>query len=1123
MKSEDGRLWYSPTDVAGFMACGYVSRLDHQALESGSQPIFRDNPVLDLLTELGKEHEARYLRHLQESGKKVVHLAGERSPQLTRQAMKEGADVIYQAPLEAAPFRGVADFLIKTEGTSQWGDWCYEVADTKLTHHTKAGSILQLAMYTEMVAELQGTQPIQFHIVSPGTPFRIESLLVRNHDAYCRNAKARFLREAENQFFSSKYPAPCAHCDVCRWWSHCDRRLRSDDFLGFVAGIRKSQIVELQQNQITTLEQFALANQAHPGRPRRGSLEAMEVVHRQSKIQLRSRQSLQPEWEWKPLEAGRGFELLPEPNPGDIFFDIEGNPRASFQGLEYLLGVVELQGGSPVYRGIWSANRQEERANFGRFMEYLIERIQRFPKMFIYHYASYEPTALKRLALEYGIYEEELDAILRSERFVDLHAVVKQAVRASVESYSLKELEKFYRFQRKIPLAKARSALAAIERLIELDLGHDMPTVLRDEVERYNEDDCRSTLELRDWLESLRTLRYSDGQQTCRRELKQREGESPDSQPENAEVFQQLMHGLEDWPADSFDQSRYLMAHLLDYFRRETKVKWWEFFRLRDMQPDDLFSEKSAIASLIHVEQLPMAGKSVIPTHRYTYPEQEVSIRSGDKLWDTKGSQIGSCEAIDTVNRTIDIKKTMKTIDERPTELFAFKIIRPEPMPESLLDMAEQLLATMPERTTPRTACFDLLASRAPRLKTLTLPMKGEVTANAVKIARDLDESCLAIQGPPGSGKTTVGSQMIIALASEGYRIGICAVGHQVILHLLEEVLKRSDGATPVAHYFSDKSLVMPDGVQRAKDKPTATNLLRRGVVLGGTAWLWSDPELEQQLDFLFIDEAGQMSLAMALAAGRSARNIILLGDPQQLEQPQQGSHPGGSGVAALAHILQGQSTIPPDRGLFLDQTRRLHPEICRFTSEQYYDGRLQSLPGLEKQVIRDSVGKKRYGLEFVVSAHTGNEDRSLEEVEIVRKLVEEFLGGDYSWVQRNEQEQPLSINDILVVAPFNLQVDAIRQALPEGARVGTVDKFQGQEAPIVIYSLTSSSVEDAPRGISFLLSRSRMNVATSRAKCLAIVVGTESLVSATVQDAPGVQLANGLCRFRELAEGSRI
>ncbi|MFN9115988.1 MAG: DEAD/DEAH box helicase, partial [Bacteroidota bacterium] len=220
---------------------------------------------------------------------------------------------------------------------------------------------------------------------------------------------------------------------------------------------------------------------------------------------------------------------------------------------------------------------------------------------------------------------------------------------------------------------------------------------------------------------------------------------------------------------------------------------------------------------------------------------------------------------------------------------------------------------------------------------------------------------------------------------------------------------------------------------------------------------------------------------------------------------------------------LQGQSTIPPDRGLFLDQTRRLHPEICRFTSEQYYDGRLQSLPGLEKQVICDSVGNKRYGLEFVVSAHTGNEDRSLEEVEIVRKLVEEFLGGDYSWVQRNEQEQPLSINDILVVAPFNLQVDAIRQALPEGARVGTVDKFQGQEAPIVIYSLTSSSVEDAPRGISFLLSRSRMNVATSRAKCLAIVVGTESLVSATVQDAPGVQLANGLCRFRELAEGSRI
>jgi uncharacterized protein len=663
--------------------------------------------------------------------------------------------------------------------------------------------------------------------------------------------------------------------------------------------------------------------------------------------------------------------------------------------------------------------------------------------------------------------------------------------------------------------------LAAIERLIELDLGTEIPTEIRDEVEKYNEDDCRSTLSLREWLESLRSNRAAIGQQIPRREVKEVRREMTEYRKQNnaAAVSQQLMIGLDDKPSDSFDQCRYLMAHLLDYFRRESKVQWWEFFRLRDTQADELFYEKAAIATLSHLEVLPLTGKSKCPTHRYRYPEQEVSIRPGDTLWDSAGMKIGSCEAVDRNNLTIDIKKMAKTLDARPTEVFAFNFIGPNHIPDSLLEMGRQLIDAMPHRKSPKTACFDLLACRAPRLKTLTLPMEGEVSANVLLIARDLDDSCLAIQGPPGAGKTYVGSEMIVALAREGYRVGISAVGHQVILNLLAGVVERSGGEVQVAHHCSDKSLTVPEGVRRSEDKKSAIDFIQDGSVVGGTAWLWSHPMLYQQLDYLFIDEAGQMSLAMALAAGRAARNIILLGDPQQLEQPQQGSHPGGSGVGALAHILMGQATIPPDRGIFLEQTYRLHPKICCFTSEQYYDGRLHSVEGLERQIICGPGGTERCGLEFVVSSHAGNEDRSLEEVEIIRKLFDEFLDGHHFWINQDNTKHPLSIDDLLIVAPFNLQVDAIRQELPQGVRVGTVDKFQGQEAPIVIYSLTSSSIENAPRGISFLLNRNRMNVATSRAKCLAIVVGTESLVSATVQDAPGVQLANGLCRFRELAK----
>jgi uncharacterized protein len=318
---------------------------------------------------------------------------------------------------------------------------------------------------------------------------------------------------------------------------------------------------------------------------------------------------------------------------------------------------------------------------------------------------------------------------------------------------------------------------------------------------------------------------------------------------------------------------------------------------------------------------------------------------------------------------------------------------------------------------------------------------------------------------------------------------------------------------------MSDDGQDFPQEVHRLANRDESLGALNQGYVVGGTAWLWSHPEMAGQLDYLFIDEAGQMSLAMTLAAGRAASNLVLLGDPQQLEQPQQGTHPEGAGCAALDHVLDGAETIPDHMGLFLHNTWRLHPSICHFTSEQYYDGKLQSQSGLENQTLFGGSVFVGNGLRFVPVPHTDNHNRSDEEVEVIAAIVDELRDGNHHWTDMSGRSAVISLDEILVIAPYNAQVSALRAALPSGARVGTVDKFQGQEAPVVIYSMTSSSVLDAPRGMGFLFSRNRMNVATSRARCQAVLVGSPALFTPHCETPEHIRLANGFCRFLELAE----
>ncbi|MEP7324111.1 MAG: DEAD/DEAH box helicase, partial [Saprospiraceae bacterium] len=392
--------------------------------------------------------------------------------------------------------------------------------------------------------------------------------------------------------------------------------------------------------------------------------------------------------------------------------------------------------------------------------------------------------------------------------------------------------------------------------------------------------------------------------------------------------------------------------------------------------------------------------------------------------------------------------------------------------------------------------------------------------AGSIRIASNLNSSVLAIQGPPGSGKTYTGARMIIDLHRQGKKIGITAVSHKVIRKLTEstiEICRQENTSIFFVHKIDNSKVDLPPEISEIDDSDKVRTEINNNKIGCGTAWFWAEDKSQGILDYLFIDEAGQMSLAYVLAASRAAKNLILLGDPQQLEQPQKGAHPEGSDVAALTYLLDGNLTMPKDKGLFLETTRRLHPSICKFTSEIFYDNRLKSLAGLENQVITCIDQIEGSGLLYIPIEHTGNQNRSLEEIYVIVALVNRLLDGG-KWTDEKAQSHFLQKTDIMIIAPFNSQVSALRERLP-GLSIGTVDKFQGQEAPVVIYSMTSSSPEDAPRGMGFLYNPNRLNVATSRAKCLSIIVAAPKLFNPECHSIEQMKWANALCRYIELAK----
>ncbi len=1172
MQKIDGRPVYAATDLVAYLACEHLTQLERAALADLVKRPMRDDPELDVIRRRGFEHEKRFLADLQADGRTAttIKLDGSISDQReqlraaaeeTIAAMAAGVDVVYQATFFDGTWRGHADFLLRVDDDSRpsvWGPWHYEVADTKLARHVKASAVLQICSYADQLERLQGVRPAWMHVALGGSARTVERLRVDDYMAYYRSAKARFLATMADETPATyppatTYPEPVEHCDVCRWAAECVARRRSDDHLSLVAGISARQRRALVERGVPTLE--ALGDLPVPMEPRlEGTSEgALLRVREQARIQLEGRRTGSNKFELlypepgKPIEPERGLASLPPPSPGDLFLDLEGDPYALDDGIDYLFGILETDG---TFHAFWSRDANGdftlagEKAAFERVMDFITDRLRADPDLHVYHYAAYEPTALKRLMGRYGTREDEVDDLLRRGILVDLLRAVRQSMRASVESYSIKRMETFYGFEREIDLRDAGSSIVAFEEWLELGEGERPEASHLERIERYNRDDVVSNQRLRDWLEERRDQLAQETRLEVPRPAP-RETPLPADLTEAQARTQALVERLADpafVPVDPADRTpeqhaRWLLAQLLGWHRREDKSMWWEFHRLMKLNPDQLIEENAPLGGLVPIGPLdePHKGKQ---TWRYAFPDQDFDLGRGD-LYDPARQQadpdaspftwdVGKMIAIDPAALTIDIRREAE--QSHPVAVVALDWVRTADHQASLYELGEWVAEHGIDADGPDRVARDLLIGRPPQVGQAPgepLMEPGEPDLDGAKrLAARLDSTTLAVQGPPGSGKTYTGARMIVALLRAGKRVGITGTSHKVIGNLLRAAIDAGQTGDIRAIQHGPKDQVVDDpAIAHAKDASDVRTKLDdgRANLAAGTSWLWASAKMAELVDVLFVDEAGQISLANVVAITRATNSLVLLGDPQQLDQPMKGSHPPGADTSALAHVLGDEATMPPDRGLFLEHTWRLHPALCDFTSEVFYDDRLDARPELAIQRLTSDVGElDGVGPRRIEVATEGADSESHVEAARVAAIATSLATGGARWTDQHGVSRPIGWDEVLIVAPYNAQVGAIKRLLPAAARVGTVDKFQGQEAPISIYSLTTSSPELAPRGMDFLYSRNRLNVATSRARCVAVIVGSPDLWRVRARTPDQMRLANAFCRFLELASAPR-
>ncbi|MEI6559789.1 MAG: TM0106 family RecB-like putative nuclease, partial [Rhodospirillaceae bacterium] len=935
MRRVDGNLLLSAGDLNTFLGCRHASALDFRALDEDLDPAPPD-ATIEFLQAKGIAHEQAYLAQLQDEGRSVAVIPDRaRLPervQLTLDAMRRGEDVIYQAALHTGQWHGFADFLERSSEPSALGAWSYDVADTKLSASMSASYAVQLSLYSNLIAAIQGRPPTRMSVaLGNGT---VETLRPTDYLHYVGHAQRRlvqFLADGAERVTTE--PDPCGHCGMCRWRERCMAEWTAADHLSLVANIRATQREKLVAAGVTTMS--GLADLPDEGRVPGMSPDILGRLRAQARLQVAVRGSDDHRFELLAAPPGRGFSRLPRPADVDLFFDMEGDPLYP-GGLEYLFGVHVGHPETGEFKAYWGHDRAGEKKALEAFLDFVVGHLIAHPDAHIYHYNHYEVTAVRRLAMAHATREAVVDDLLRRHKFVDLLKVVREGMLVSEPRYSLKNIEHFYMAKRGGDVATAADSIVAYERW-----RATAEQQILDDIEHYNAVDCRSTALLRDWLLSIRpgdTPWFDPADVAPDSEALARQAEA---ETERLAVDARLMAGV----CEAERPFRQLVADLIEFHRREAKPGWWALFDRQSHDADELNEDTECLGGLL-LQGPPEKDKRSF-VHTYRFPPQETKLRKGSKplIVDTLEAA-GTVEALDMDRGVVVLKRGMA---KGPLPQ-ALAIGAEGPLADKVLRAAVRRFAdSVAEGSGKFLAVERLLRREPPRLVGYApgqpLVRDGQDLIEATTLAvTAMDGTHLFVQGPPGTGKTYTSSHVIVELMRQGKTIGVASNSHKAINNLLSGVEKAARAAG-----------FMFVGVKKSTDADSAFNgQIVRDVfdnaqipadaqLIAGTAWLFSREEFEQSVDYLFIDEAGQVALANVVAMGTAARNIVLVGDQQQLGQPTQGVHPGESGASVLEHLLGGLATVPADRGTFLDVSWRMHPELCGWISEAIYDGRLRS------------------------------------------------------------------------------------------------------------------------------------------------------------------------------------
>lgn len=1100
---------YSASDLAAASRCEYALLRQFDARLGWAAVDAVEDDLLARTAALGVDHEQRRLDQLRAEfgsvtviGRPTYSIASlTAAAEVTRQAIADQVPVIYQAAMFDGRFVGFADFLIRVGER-------YQVTDTKLARSAKVTALLQLAAYADTLASGGvSVAPEAELILGDGAValYRLDELI-----PVYRSQRARLQQLLDDHYaggmpvrWDDEQVRACFRCPQCH-----EQVCATDDLL-LIAGMRVSQRATLLGAGVNTVAELAERTAPVPDLARR----TLEKLTAQAKLRVFERDTGIPRFE---VADPQPLALLPNPSEGDLFFDFEGDPLWTEDGirwgLEYLFGVLESNG---AFRPLWAHNRVDERQAFVKFLTLVAKRRSRHPDMHIYHYAPYEKTALLRLAGQYGVGEDEVDDLLRSGTLVDLYPVVRKSTRVGAESFSLKALEPLFMGAevRSGEVTTAADSITQYARSCELRAdgrADEAATVLK-EIEDYNQYDCRSTRALRDWL----LMRAFECGITPL-------GAQPVSDNGSVEQCDAVAVTLAEFVGDaaaghrsSEQQAVALVAAARSYHRREDKPFWWAHFDRLNYPVDewaddtDVFVVNDASVS-VDWHKPPRARK---PQRRLrlsgelargelksaVFTLYEPPAPAGMSV-DPDRRAAGHAEIIAANDPTVPtevlvLERTAlgdNRFEQLPFALTPGPPIATTKLRQSIESTAAGVAAALPQL--PYTAVIDILLRRPPRTRSgASLPRGADIALDITTALLDLDGSYLAVHGPPGTGKTHTAALVISHLvAQHNWRIGIVAQSHAVVENLLRCAV--SVGIDPLRIAKKRHDCVDPPWRQIDEAEYAEFVTGTAGCVVGGTAWDFanSDRVPPGSLDLLVIDEAGQFCLANTIAVAPAAKNLLLLGDPQQLPQVSQGTHPEPVDTSALGWLLEGQRTLPGERGYFLDRSYRMHPAVCAPVSRLSYEGRLHSNT---QRTIGRRVDGYAPGVRVLSVAHEGNSTASPEEADTIVDEIKRLLGS--SWTDEHGSRS-LTTSDVLVLAPYNAQVVLMRQRLAaaglDTVRVGTVDRFQGAEAPVVFLSMTASSLDEVPRGISFLLNRNRLNVAVSRAQYAAVIVRSHLL-----------------------------